>query len=473
MNERSSPIGAVLAAQRAAQLREGPPDRALRVDRLRRLRALLTARQHDLCAAADADFGCRPATLTRMEILGSLGSIDHAISEVRRWMRPRRAPVPMLMRLTGASAEVQFQPLGVVGLVAPWNFPVNLVATPLAGIFAAGNRAMIKPSELTPRVSAILAEACHKAFAAEELAVIEGDVAAARAFTALPFDHLLFTGSPAVGRHVMRAAADNLVPVTLELGGKCPVIIGRSADLNTAAIRVLRFNMQNAGQVCMAPDTVFVPEGSEDGFIEHARAAAAVWTPTLLDNPDYTSMINRAAYDRVAGYVAEARAAGVRVETINPANEDFARPDNLKLPPSFVIDAPDELAISQNEIFGPAIALRRYASLDAVIDYVNARPRPLALYYFGNSQSEIDHLSARIVCGGITVNDIGMHAGIESLPMGGVGNSGTGSYHGRWGFERFSHAKAVFRQGRFSLAGLFSPPYKARHAKMLDRAMRS
>jgi coniferyl-aldehyde dehydrogenase len=472
MDEQSRDMGAVLERQRAAQCQAGLPDRALRIDRLRRLRTLLTARQHDFCSAADADFGCRPFAQTRMEILGSLGSIDHAITHVGRWMRPRRESVPLLMRLIGARAEVRFQPLGVVGVVAPWNFPVNLVATPLAGILAAGNRAMIKPSELTPRVSALLAESFGKAFNMDEIAVIEGDVTVGRAFTALPFDHLLFTGSPAIGRHVMRAAADNLVPVTLELGGKCPVVVGRTADLRMAATRVMQANMTNAGQVCMAPDTVFVPEGSEDAFIEHARAAVAAWTPTLLDNPDYTSMINLAAYDRVAAYVDEAKAAGVRVETINPGNEDFTRRERRKLPPMFVIDPPEELAISREEIFGPAIALRRYASLDAIIDYINDRPRPLALYYFGRERAEFDHLSGHTVSGGITVNDIAMHAGIESLPMGGVGNSGMGAYHSRWGFEQFSHAKAVLRQGYFSPAALFNPPYKPKHTRMLDRAMR-
>jgi len=378
----------------------------------------------------------------------------------------------MPMRLIGARAEVRFQPLGVVGVVAPWNFPVNLVTTPLAGILAAGNRAMIKPSELTPRVSALLAESLGKAFAADEIAVFEGDVAVGRAFTALSYDHLLFTGSPAIGRHVMRAAADNLVPVTLELGGKCPVIVGRTADLRMAAIRVMQANMINAGQVCMAPDTVFVPEGSEDAFIEHARAAVTAWTPALLDNPDYTSMINLVAYDRVAGYVDEARAAGVRVETINPGNEDFTHRERRKLPPAFVIDPPEALAISREEIFGPVIALRRYASLDSIIDYINARPRPLALYYFGAVRGEFERLSEHTVSGGVTVNDIAMHAGIESLPMGGVGNSGMGCYHSHWGFERFSHAKAVLRQGYFSPAALFNPPYGPKHTRMLDRVMR-
>ena len=472
MDERSREMDAVLERQRSAQCNAGPPDRALRIDRLRRLRALLTARQHDFCAAANADFGCRPTAQTRMEILGSLGSIDHAIAQVGRWMRPRREPVPMLMRLIGARAEVRFQPLGVVGVVSPWNFPINLVATPLAGILAAGNRAMIKPSELTPRVSALLAESFGKTFDLDEIAVFVGDVAVGRAFTALSFDHLLFTGSPAVGRHVMRAAADNLVPVTLELGGKCPVVVGRTADLRMAAARVMQAKLTNAGQVCMAPDTVFVPEGSQPAFIDHARTAVRAWTPTLLENPDYTSMINIAAFDRVAGYIYEARAVGVRVETINPGNEDFTRRDRRKLPPTFVIDPPEKLAISREEIFGPVIALRGYESLDAVVDYINARPRPLALYYFGSARDELDRLSERTVSGGITVNDVAMHAGIESLPMGGVGNSGMGYYHSRWGFERFSHARAVLRQGYFSPVALFNPPYQAKHAKMLDRAMR-
>ncbi|MEX2326492.1 MAG: coniferyl aldehyde dehydrogenase, partial [Pseudomonadales bacterium] len=349
-----------------------------------------------------------------------------------------------------------------IGCISPWNFPVQLTFSPLAGIFAAGNRTMIKPSEFTPATSELMKEIFTGAFDIEEVAVITGGPEVGAAFSSLPFDHLLFTGATAIARHVMRAAAENLVPVTLELGGKSPVVIGRSADIELAASNVMAGKTMNAGQICLAPDYVFVPEERADDFIEAAKASVARMYPDLKDNPDYTSIINERHFNRITGYIEDAREKGAELVEINPANEDFSQQQHHRIPPTLILDPTDDMQVMQEEIFGPVLPIKRYKHMDETLDYINDHPRPLGLYYFGKDGNEERKVLSHTTSGGVTVNDVIMHVAMEDLPFGGVGPSGMGAYHGYDGFKTFSHGKAIYTQSKTvsKLAAAMRPPYK-------------
>lgn len=464
-------LSGLLARQKQAYLGDGLTSAELRIDRLRRLEAVIVEHQQAWCAALDEDFAGRPPVQSRMEMYGAVESIRHARKHVRQWMRPAKRPLPLLLRVIGARAEVFYQPLGVVGVVAPWNFPVVLSLGALAAVFAAGNRAMLKPSELTPRTSALMKELLDRAFDPAELTTVLGGPELGAAFTRLPFDHLLFTGAPSVARHVMRAAAENLVPVTLELGGKCPVIVGPEADWDLAVDRILWGKIQNAGQICLAPDYVFVPQGREQEFIDRARRKVAEWYPRIKDNPDYCSIINARHFQRLSGYIEQARSQNQRLEVLDAGGDDFTGQTGRRIAPTIFVAPDEDLAIMQDEVFGPLFSLLSYRDLDQAIAFINARPRPLALYYFGHDRKTIRALKERTTSGGITVNDIASHAATETLPLGGVGNSGMGRYHGYDGFLNFSHAKAVLTQRRISLARMFNPPYNAKKTRLLDRAL--
>ncbi len=464
-------IGALLDAQRAAFVREGPPSVGTRIDRIDRIAALSKKHQKRFVDAAAADFGCRPSLTTRAEISSVVDVADYARKHVAEWMRTRRARLPLIFRLTGARAEIQYQPLGVIGIIGPWNSPYQPTLNQLVAAFAAGNRAMLKPSEMAPAAGEALAEAVAEYFAPEEAVVVTGDLETSRAFSKLAFDHILFTGSPRVGREVMAVAAANLVPVTLELGGKCPAIIGDGADLGAVAQSIMFGKVLNAGQICLAPDTVFVPRARMEEFIGEARSTITRWFPTIRDNPDYTAIIDERNHDRVMRLVKEAREAGTRIEVVNPAGEDFSQQEHRKIPQTLVIDPAEHLAISQEEIFGPVTAVRGYDRLEEVIAYVNVRPRPLGSYFFGHDKAQQRAVRDGIVSGGCTINDVLLHALPESLPFGGVGNSGMGAYHGRFGFETLSHRKAVYLQGRLSFLRLMWPPHTAKQHKMIDRAL--
>jgi coniferyl-aldehyde dehydrogenase len=460
-----------LAEHRRASLAEGLTPLPTRLDRIRRLEAVLAEHQAEWCAALDADFAGRPAMQSRMELYATLDSLRQTSKHLKHWMKPERRPVPWMLRLLGARAEVFYQPLGVVGIVAPWNFPLVLALGPLGAVFAAGNRAMLKPSELASQTSALMKRLLAAAFGQEEVTTWLGGPEVGAAFTAQAFDHLLFTGAPSVARHAMRAAADNLVPVTLELGGKCPVIIGPDAHWDLAVDRTLWGKIQNAGQICLAPDYVFLPQDRIERFIADSRAKVAGWYPRIKDNADYCSIINERHHERLTGYVAEARARGVRVEVLDAERADFSGQAGRRMPPTLIVEPPEDLAVMQDEVFGPLLSVRGYTDLAEVIAFINARPRPLALYYFGGDPVALKQIKERTTSGGITVNDIAAHAALESLPLGGVGNSGMGRYHGHDGFVTFSHPKAVLRQGRISLGRLFNPPYDERKRKMLDRTI--
>ena len=449
--------------RRAASL-FGGLDEAQRLEALASLKALLRDNASTLAAAIDRDFRARSHAETQLlEIFPALESIRHARRHLSRWMRPRRVATSPWFR-PGTSHLVP-QPLGVVGIVVPWNYPVYLAVAPLVGAIAAGNRCLVKMPEAAPTVAALFAQLVAERFAPDVLSVVTGDAQLAREFVALPFDHLLFTGSTAVGREVMRAAAANLTPVTLELGGKSPAIVGRGIDVAVAATRILHGKCLNAGQTCIAPDYVLVPADRVDAFVEAARQAVARMYPGLRDNRDYTAIVDARHRARLAGYLDEARRQGARVLEINPASESFE--DSPKLPPTLVLDAPDGLRLMKDEIFGPILPVVPYETVDEAIAYVNARPRPLALYVFDHDERTIRQVLERTVSGGVTVNETLLHVAQEALPFGGVGPSGMGEYHGEAGFERFAKRKAVFRQSRFNAMRWLRPPYGRRFDSLL------
>lgn len=450
--------------QQRQHVRTGPPlPWALRADRLRRLRALLLAHRGALAAAVSADFGQRSLHETELlEVNPVLDGIDYSLRHGRSWMQPRRRR-PGYKFFPG-TAWLLPQALGVAGIVVPWNYPLALSLGPAQCALAAGNSALIKVSEFTPRFGALLSHRVEQAFGPEELHVFNGDAEFSRQFCQLPFDHLLFTGSTAVGRQVMRAASDHLTPVTLELGGKSPAIVAPDADLEQAVRRIVIGKTFNAGQTCIAPDYALVPHDRLPAFIDAARRAVAQFYPSLGETPDYTSIISERHFTRLQRVVADAVEHGARAWPLSDGADDPRR--RLFAPVALSGLAPDSIAL-QEEIFGPVLPLVPYASLDEAIAWINARPRPLALYLFARRRATVDKVLAETVSGGVTVNDTLLHAGIDSLPFGGVGASGMGAYHGAEGFRTFSHFKPVLMRGGISLLPWLYPPFGRRAERLL------
>ena len=465
---------AVLDRQRAAHLKEGAPSAEKRIDWLDRAIGLLVGHKEAIAESLREDFGHRSVHATLLtDVSGSIGPLKHAKENLGKWMkREKRKVSPAILGLLGAKAYVEYQPKGTIGIISPWNFPVNLTFTPLAGVFAAGNRTMIKPSEFTPRTSELMARMFASAYDETEVAVFTGGADVGGAFSRLPFDHLLFTGATSIAYHVMKAAAENLVPTTLELGGKSPVIVGDSADIALTAKRVMMGKTLNAGQICLAPDYVMVPQNKAREFVGAAANAISAMFPTLKDNPDYTSVINQRHYDRLNGYIDDAKAKGAEIVELNPAKEDFRQQPYHKIPPTLVLNPTDDMAIMRDEIFGPLLPVKAYTHVDEAIGYVNSKDRPLGLYYFGKDGAEQERVVSRTTSGGVTVNDVVMHVSMEDLPFGGIGPSGMGAYHGIDGFRTFSHAKAVFQQAGRDLTAMMRPPYGATIQKMLDGAIK-
>jgi coniferyl-aldehyde dehydrogenase len=377
-------------------------------------------------------------------------------------MRSEKRKAMFPLGVFGARARVEYQPLGVIGCISPWNFPVQLTFGPLAGILSAGNRTMIKPSEFTPATSELMKEMFEEAFDIEEVAVFTGGPEVGGAFSSLPFDHLLFTGATSVAKHVMRAASENLVPVTLELGGKSPVVIGKSADMEMTATNVMAGKTMNAGQICLAPDYIFVPEESANDFVNAAKSSVKKMYPNIKDNPDYTSVVNERHFNRLTSYIDDAREKGAEIIEINPADEDFSQQEHNRIPPTLILNPTEDMAVMKEEIFGPVLPIKKYRDMEEPLEYINDHPRPLGLYYFGKDSDEEQKVLTRTTSGGVTVNDVVMHVAQEDLPFGGVGPSGMGSYHGHDGFKTFSHAKAIFTQSKIvsKLAAAMRPPYK-------------
>jgi coniferyl-aldehyde dehydrogenase len=432
------------------------PSRAVRDDRLRRLAELVDTHAESFAACIAKDFGSRsPAEIRITETMMLQSSIRHARRHLKRWMKPRRAATALAF-LPGRSLMMR-QPLGVIGIISPWNYPLQLALAPLIGALAAGNRALLKPSELTPRFSAALQSAIAKAFAPDEVAVVTGDSAVGKAFAALPFDHLVFTGSTSVGREVAQAAAKNLTPVTLELGGKSPAIIDTSCDMNAVMDRLAWGKLINAGQTCIAPDYVLVPRGQVDRFVQVLRASMTRLYPTFRDNPDYTSIISPRHLARLRELVADAGARGARIIDIEPANggESAGR----QMAPVLLLDVDDSMRVMREEIFGPVLPIVPYDSLADALAYVNQRERPLALYWFGSDRAARQQVLTGTIAGGVSINETLLHQAQEGMPFGGVGPSGQGHYHGEYGFRQFSKEKPVFLQSRFAGTGIIRPPY--------------
>ena len=460
----AAPLREAFERQRHARDTLPAPTCAQRIATLGSLESILKEATHEFCRAVDADFEGRAHEETRLlEIFPSIEAIRHARRHLRRWMRPQRRATSLYF-LPGRS-RVMFQPLGVAGVVVPWNYPIYLAIGPLVGAIAAGNRVLVKMSEAAPRTGELFASRIAARFDPSLLSVINGGAEVAREFVSLPFDHLLFTGSTAVGREVMRAASQNLTPVTLELGGKSPAIVGRTIDITQAADKIMFGKCLNAGQTCIAPDYALVPEERIEDFVAAARASVARMYPRLADNPQYSSIVNTRHRERLRALVKEARSAGERVEEINPASEDLSR--SPRMAPHLVVSPGPTLRLMREEIFGPILPLVGYRDLGDAIAYVNARPRPLALYFFDRDPRAIARVIDETTSGGVTVNETFLHIAQDDLPFGGVGESGMGDYHGRAGFETFSRRKAVFHQPRFNLLGLFRPPYGRRFERLM------
>ena len=455
-------LNEVLEKQKKAHLRDGPLSVDTRKEWIDRCIALLIKYQNEIAEAISEDFGHRSTESSLLaDVAGSIGSLKSAKENIKKWVKPEKRKVtPSILGLLGARLRLEYQPLGTVGVISPWNFPVTLTFGPLGSIFAAGNRAMIKPSEFTPKTSELMKKMFEEAFLQEEVAVFTGGPDLGEAFSSLPFDHLLFTGATSVAKHVMRAASENLVPVTLELGGKSPVIISKKSNFDVSVGRLMAGKTLNAGQICLAPDYVFIPKDKKEDFISQSKKVVTEMYPSLKENPDYTSVINQRHYDRLQGYIEEAKEKGFEVIEINPSNEDFSQQAHHKIPPTLIVDPDDSLSVMKEEIFGPILSVKTYENIEDTVDYINSKDRPLGLYYFGDDKEEMQNVLENTTSGGVTINDVVFHVGQDNAPFGGVGPSGTGSYHGVEGFKNFSHTKTIYTQSKFDgLFGLFRPPF--------------
>ena len=449
-------LQAALVDQRRAYLAHPVPSRAERAQDLRALHSLVRENRDAICDAIDADYGHRSRHETELtEIFPVLNGIDHALAHLADWMRPQRRPID---RFTFGLARNRVipQPLGVVGIIVPWNFPLNLSLFPLICVFAAGNRAMIKMSENSRHLARLLIDKLPAYFRPDKLQVFDETGGVGVAFSQLPFDHLLFTGSGATGRAVMAAAAQNLCPVTLELGGKAPAVVCDDFPLATAAERILHVKYLNAGQICTSVDHVWVPRAKIDEFVELARRIVPTRYPSLA-SPDLTSVIDARAYERLVDVLDDARKLGATVIPLLPGDA-FDR-ERHRIAPHLVLDAPPDSLLMQHEIFGPILPVLGYETLDEVVQRIQAGPRPLAFYPFSHDRKTLDTLLERVMSGGVTINDALWHVGQHDLPFGGVGASGMGHYHGREGFETFSKLRPVFHQSRLSAMKYLAPPY--------------
>jgi coniferyl-aldehyde dehydrogenase len=451
-SQPASELDHLFTRQRQAYAANPLPVVGQRLQWLKSLGELLLGEQETLIAAISQDFSNRSADETRLaELMPSLLGIKDARRHLKQWMKPSRRRVGLAFQ--PASARVVYQPLGVVGIIVPWNYPLFLAVGPMIGALAAGNRVMLKLSESTPATGELLKRLFARVFPEDLVAVVLGEAEVGMAFSSLPFDHLLFTGSTSVGRHVMRAAAENLTPVTLELGGKSPAIVSADVPLKDAAERIAFGKTLNAGQTCVAPDYALVPHDRVEGFVEAYTQTVRAFYPTLADNPDYTAIINERQLARLNDYLEDARSKGARVISL------FEQGQGRRLPFSLLLDVSDEMSVMQDEIFGPLLPIVPYTDLAEALAYINLRPRPLALYYFGYDKGEQKRVLEQTHSGGVCLNDTLLHVAQDDLPFGGVGPSGMGHYHGREGFMTFSKAKGVFIKQRFNAARLIYPPY--------------
>lgn len=469
----SSAMAAVFERQRAAFARERYPELGVRLDRLRRMIDMLIVNQDRVVAAQQQDFVGKGDVLARLgEIVGPLGAVRHIVDSVEDWMAADPVPLPADFEAIGMRAEVCYQPLGVVGVISPWNGPIILSCLPLAGILAAGNRAMIKMSEFTPALADLFAGMVASHFDETEVAVVTGGADVAARFTELPFDHLLYTGSSRVAKQVMRAAAENLVPVTLELGGKSPVVVSRSADLATTIPRLAYGKTMHAGQICVAPDYLLVPSEQVETIAEGILASVRAMFPDIASNGDYGPIINRQRFDRLTEMVDDARARDCRVLAAADLPDVDVPGTPLRFPLHIILDAPEAALVMGEEIFGPILPIIGYDQFEEALAYINRHERPLAAYYFGREEAELDSFQREVIAGGMVVNDVVCQIFHEQLPFGGVGSSGMGRYRGREGFRTFSNALTVLIQtNRDEITGSLRPPYAEGIRAFIDQQL--
>lgn len=455
VDRANEPVAQLFAAQRAAFAAAPWPDADQRRSRLKSLKLQVSRYQDLLAEAMSHDFGYRSEAESKMlDLLGSMLELDHAIKHVRRWMKPSRRSTELLF--ISNSIRVIYQPKGVVGVIVPWNFPVYLALGPLVAALAAGNRVMVKMPEVTPATNAVLKRMLAEVFPEDLVAVVGEELVDPNVFTSLPFDHIVFTGSPAVGRVVMRTAADNLTPVTLELGGKSPALVTRNYPVADAARRITHGKSTNCGQICVSPDYALVPREQVDEFVESVgRAFKAFYANKTVGNADYTAIVNERQYQRLIGLLEDARAKGASVESCAPMPTGEGR----QLPLQILTGLRPDMRVMSEELFGPILPVVPYDTMDEAIAFINARPRPLALYCFSHDRAERDALLRRTHSGGVAINDWGWQVVNHDAPFGGIGNSGMGTYHGVEGFRELSHAKTVFKRQRLFPIGLFYPPY--------------
>lgn len=465
-NADAERLMALLETQRAAFLRDGSPSLASRRADLAKLKHALINRREAIEEAIDSDFGHRSRHETAiMEIFSVVSGIDYVRKNLRRFMRRERRHVSLHMQF--GRAWIEYQPVGVVGVISPWNYPVNLSLMPVVTAIAAGNRVMLKPSKLTPATNAVLASMFGEIFPEERVLLVNGD---GSAFSSLPFDHLVFTGSPAVGRAVMKAASENLVPVTLELGGKSPTIVGKGSVHDRTVSAIVWGKLLSGGQTCIAPDYALVHNSEINTFVESYDRLVKAAYPEGPTSKDYTSIVNDQQYSMLIDLIDDARAHGARIIEVGHRPGDATRRPHT-LAPTIVLDVTDKMKIAHQEIFGPILPILSYSNIEDAIAYVNARPRPLALYYFGEDADRRKVLD-RTTSGNVTINGTIMHVAQDDLPFGGVGTSGIGAYHGIEGFRRLSHAKGVYEQRRWNTIKLFSAPFGTLTERILNVLLR-
>ena len=447
------------------------PSAASRKDRINRIIKLIEENSDDIHSSLSKDFGSRHEQISQLtDTLATISHAKHVLKKLDTWIKPEKRKARFPLNLLGSSAHVHFQPFGVVGIIAPWNFPISLSLGPLIEVFAAGNNAMMKLSEFVPITSKLLEELVNKYFTEDEIVVINGGVETSSNFTSLPFDHLLYTGSTAVAKKVCSAVAANLVPVTLELGGKSPIVIGDKADIKKSTQQIMTGKTVNAGQICIAPDYTFVAESKVDEFVNSAREFIQKSFPTIKNNPDYTSIIHLNHYERLNSMVEDARNKGADIIELNPANEDFSQQEHHKIPPTLILNPTEDMDVMKEEIFGPLMPIKTYKNFDEVIKYINLKPKALALYYFGNNNNEIEKIINDTSSGQAVFNEWGFQYAYDDLPFGGVGPSGSGSYHGREGFKNFSHNRAVLKgQKILNLWSLVGAPFTEKTDKAAKR----
>ena len=466
----------VLESQKKHFIKEGFPTIELRIDRLNRLKNLIIENRYRFVDALNEDYGNRSKNASIMtDVYSIIPEINHAIKNIKKWTKIEKRSSNFPFSIFGAKSYLKYEPLGTIGMVSPWNFPVNLSFGPLAAIFAAGNQVMHKPSELTPITASLLKDLCDESYDENEFSTFLGGPEIGEAFTQLHFDHLLYTGSGNVGKHVMKSAAQNLVPVTLELGGKSPVIIGKSADMKVSAKRVMFGKTLNAGQICLAPDYILVHSDNKDEFISEVENAVKEFYPSIKNNDDYSSIINQRHYDRINLLVEDAKEKGATVQEINPSNEDFSQQEFYKIPPTVITNTSNDMMVMNDEIFGPVLPIVEYDDISEALSIINSKDRPLGLYYFGNDKNEENNVMDNTSSGGVTINNVIGHIQQTDLPFGGVGPSGMGRYQSFDGFKNFSNPRAYFKDISFKLDRFFDavrPPYKKNIEKVLTKLLK-